>query len=114
MNTVSLTGRLTRDPEIRESSAGDVCRMRLAVDGPGDSDTTFVDVTAFKTLAASCAEYLTQGRGIAVTGRLSYSQWETDDGAKRSKHEVIANQIDFLPGGRSREEDNAKAEATAS
>lgn len=100
MNAVHLTGRITKDPEMRTTSTDtDVCAMRLAVDGPRDADTAFIDVTAFGPLAANCAEYLSKGRAVAVSGRLSYSEWESD-GNKRSKHEIIANQIDFLPGGR--------------
>jgi len=104
MNAVHLTGRLTRDPEMRPTASGaDICGIRLAVDGPRDADTTFIDVTAFGKLAGNCAEYLTQGRPIAVSGRLSYGEWEAEDGSKRSKHEVIAHQVDFLPDGRQRD-----------
>jgi single-strand DNA-binding protein len=105
MNAVHLTGRLTRDPEMRATaSSSDICGIRLAVDGPRDADTTFIDVTASGKLAGNCAEYLTQGRPIAVSGRLSYGEWEAEDGSKRSKHEVIAHhQVDFLPDGRQRD-----------
>lgn len=112
MNAVHLTGRLTRDPELRHTADKDVCRIRLAVDGPKDSDTTFVDVTVFGALAGNCGEYLSQGRAVAVSGRLAYHEWETDDGARRSKHEVVAGQVDFLPGGRSHDPETASA-ATA-
>ena len=108
MNNVSLTGRLTRDPEMRSTADdADVCAMRLAVDGPDDSPT-YIDVTAFGGLAANCGEYLAKGRPIAVSGRLSYGEWETKDGDKRSKHEVIARQIDFLSGGQ-RSDDTSDA-----
>ncbi len=101
MNQIGLTGRLTRDPELRSTRSGeDVCALRLAVDGPEEADTVFVDVTAFGPLASNCAEYLGQGRALAVAGRLAYSEWETPDGQKRSKHEVIAHAIDFLGGAR--------------
>ncbi len=111
MNQVALTGRLTRDPEMRSTrSSDDVCAMRLAVDGPEES-TVFVDVTAFGGLAGNCAEYLSKGRAVAVSGRLAYSEWEADDGSKRSKHEVIANQVDFLAGGQ--RDDQAQASATS-
>jgi len=113
MNQVGLTGRLTRDPEMRSTRSGDdVCGMRLAVDGP-EENTTFVDVTAFAGLAKNCGEYLEKGRAVAVSGRLGYSEWEAEDGSKRSKHEVVAHTVDFLGSGRSREEDAAQ-EAPAS
>jgi len=101
VNQIGLTGRLTRDPELRSTHSGeDVCAMRLAVDGPDEANTVFVDVTAFGPLASNCAEYLGQGRALAVSGRLAYSEWETPEGSKRSRHEVVALAIDFLGGGR--------------
>ena len=104
MNQVGLTGRLTRDPQTRSTRTGDdVCAMRLAVDGP-EEHTTYVDVTAFSALATNCAEYLEKGRAVAVSGRLAYSEWEAQDGSKRSKHEVIAHAVDFLGGGRGQED----------
>ena len=107
INRVVLTGNLTRDPELRSTRSGeDVCAMRLAVDGPEETNTVFVDVTAFGDLASNCAEYLGQGRGVAVSGRLAYSEWEGQDGSKRSKHEVIAHAIDFLSGGRGRDNES--------
>ena len=100
MNQIGLTGRLTRDPEMRATRAGDdVCAMRLAVDGP-EENTVFVDVTAFHQLGGNCSEYLSKGRAVAVSGRLAYSEWEDPEGQRRSKHEVIAQAIDFLGGGR--------------
>lgn len=113
MNAVHLTGRLTRDPELRSRSNGQaVCAMRLAVDGPRDAATTYIDITAFDALAANCGEYLSQGRAVAVSGRLSYSEWKADDGSKRSKHEIVAGQVDFLAGGRP-EGERAEAEAAS-
>ena len=73
MNQIALTGRLTRDPELRSTRSGeDVCAMRLASGGPEEANTVFVDVTAFGPLASN-AEYLGQGRALAVAGRLAYS-----------------------------------------
>jgi len=97
MNTINLTGRLTRDPESRATGDGlDVCAMRLAVDGPRNAKTVFIDIAAFGQLAQTCSEYLDKGRHVAVTGRLDYSEWEAKDGGRRSKHEIIANQVDIL------------------
>jgi hypothetical protein len=90
--------RLERPADARPRAALAVERpvtmpMRLAVDGPRDGATTFIDVTAFDRLADNCGEYLSQGRAVAVSGRLTYSEWEADDGSKRSKHEIVANQV---------------------
>jgi single-strand DNA-binding protein len=101
MNSINLVGRLTRDPELRETK-GDtkVAGMRLAIPRrPKNGEQqapVYVDVTVFGKLAENCSEYLAKGRRIAVSGRLEYSQWTDSDGGKHSKHEVIADQVDFL------------------
>ena len=101
MNSINLVGRLTRDPELRETK-GDtkVAGMRLAIPRrPKNGDEqapVYVDVTVFGKLADNCSEYLAKGRRIAVAGRLEYSEWSDSDGGKHSKHEVIGDQVDFL------------------
>lgn len=97
MNSVNLIGNLTRDPEIRRTESGtSIANMRLAINGKRDGDVTYIDVVAFDKQAEACAKYLTKGRKVAVSGRISYSEWEADDGTKRSKHEVIGR-VEFLP-----------------
>jgi single-strand DNA-binding protein len=91
MNIVKLYGRLTRDPEVSERSEKTVCDMRLAVNNPGNAPTTFIDVAAFGELAETCGE-LEKGAQVEVSGSLRYSEWESD-GAKRSKHSVIAREL---------------------
>ena len=100
MNNVSLIGRLTRDPERRHTPDGtSVCDMRIAVDTRKKDAPMFIDVVAFAGQADSCAQFLEKGREVAVSGRLQYEQWEAKDGGgKRSKHSVVANQVDFLRG----------------
>ena len=113
MNSVNLIGRLTRDPELRSTPSGTaVCTMRIAVNGAREGEVTYVDVVAFEKQAEACAAHLTKGREIAVSGRLSYSEWQAPDGAKRSKHEVIGR-VRFLSGGRSdaRSENGSRSEA---
>ena len=96
MNSVNLIGRLTRDPELRETKGGKaVCTMRVAVNGVRDDDTTYIDVVSFDKQAEACAAHLAKGREVAVTGRLSYSEWKADDGTPRSRHEVIGR-VQFL------------------
>ena len=96
MNNVALVGRLTKDPELRQ--IGDknrsVCDLRLAVDN-GKHDPTFVDVSTFDGSAEACAEHLSKGRQVAVSGRLVYREWKADDGSPRSKHSVIGR-VEFL------------------
>ena len=98
MNSIQLIGRLTRDPELRSTKSGKpVANMRLAVSRRDrDAAPVYVDVVAYEGLADICAKHLAKGRQVAVTGRLDYREWETKDGSKRSKHEVIAAEVDFL------------------
>ncbi len=101
INTTTLVGRLTADPELRTSAGGTpVCTLRLASnrapkDGK-DQGAVFIDVVSFNRLAEAISENLEQGRQVAVTGRIEFRQWQTDDGSRRSKRYVIANQVQFL------------------
>ena len=97
MNSIQLIGRLTRDPELRSTKSGKpVANMRLAVSRRDrDAAPVYVDVVAYDALAEICAEHLEKGRQVAVSGRLDYQQSE-QEGQKRSKHEVIAAEVDFL------------------
>ena len=88
VNSITLVGHLTRDPVLRSLPDGrPVCDMRLAVNDR-DEQPLFIDVATFGASADACAKYLTKGRQLAVTGRLSYREWQAEDGSKRSKHEV--------------------------
>ena len=95
MNSVSLIGNLTQDPELSKRGGREVCDLRVAVDGRGDADPVFVDVTTFDGSARACAEYLRMGRQVAVDGRLHYSQWEAEDGSRRSRLKIVGN-VEFL------------------
>jgi len=90
VNVVTLVGRLTADPVLRELPNGQsVCDLRLAVNDQKDQPPMFVDVATFGKAADACAEHLAKGRQVAVTGRLVYHEWETKDGNRRSKHSVV-------------------------
>jgi single-strand DNA-binding protein len=71
--------------------------MRLAVNDQREQPPLFIDVATFGAGAEACAKYLAKGRAIAVTGRLVYREWKSEDGTTRSKHSV-AGQVRF--GGR--------------
>lgn len=102
VNRILLSGRLTADPDLRVAGESKtvICTMRLAVQrrrtGNVDRGAVFVDVTAFDRQAQNCAKYLRKGARVAIDGRLEYSQWVADDGTNRSKHEVIAQEVEFL------------------
>lgn len=116
-NQVILMGNLTRDPELRTTPNGQsVCGFSLALnrsyrtaDGDWKEQTDFIDIVAWGTLGERVAQYLTKGRAALVNGRLQSRSWE-QDGQKRSKVEVVANDVTFLggPGGAP-----APADATA-
>ena len=98
MNTVSLIGRLTADPDIRAGEKHESASFRLAVPRrSAERDAAdFIDIVTFDTLAATCGEYLTKGRQVAVTGRLRLNEWTTPDGERRSKLQVVADDVSFL------------------
>jgi single-strand DNA-binding protein len=118
LNKILLLGNLTRDPELRYAPNGTaVTRFGLAVNTPragqGDDrkdEVCFVDIVAFGRQAETASEYLSKGRPALVEGRLQWRSWEGQDGQKRSKHEVIAERIQFL--GRGPEEPSQAAPPT--
>lgn len=104
LNRVTLVGRLTRDPELRHTQAGDpVCSIRLAVSSRARDETgnwgdrsNYFDVTVFGRQAETASTYLAKGRRIGVDGRLSWREWQAQDGTRRQSVEVIANDVFFL------------------
>jgi single-strand DNA-binding protein len=110
MNAVTITGRLTKDPELAERSGSTVCDMRLAENsGRDDSSPLYVDVAVFRRQGEVCAQHLSKGRLVGVTGRLRYSEWEAEDGSKRSRHSIVAQRVEFLDG----KGDDGPAEASS-
>jgi single-strand DNA-binding protein len=107
-NQVILMGNLTRDPELRTTPNGtNVCSFSLALnrsyksaDGDWQEATDFIDIVAWGALGERVAQYLSKGRAALVNGRLQSRAWE-QDGQKRSKVEVVAQDVTFLggPGG---------------
>lgn len=105
-NQVILMGNLTRDPELRQTPNGQsVCSFSLALnrsykgaDGNWQEATDYIDVVAWGPLGERVAQYLSKGRPCLVNGRLQSRSWE-QDGQKRSKVEVVAQDVTFLGGG---------------
>jgi len=112
-NQVTLIGNLTKDPELRYIPSGSaVCNLGLAInrtytnaEGEKQEDVTFVDIVCWNKLAEACSQYLHKGSPVFVEGRLQQKSWETEDGSKRSKHEVVARTVQFLNGKPKDEED---------
>ena len=105
LNKVFLMGHLTRDVDLRYTPSGAaVANMGLAVNNKyksGDEwkeDVCFVDITVWGTTGERCNEYLKKGSAVFIEGRLQYRSWETDDGQKRNKLDVVADRVQFLHG----------------
>lgn len=101
INQVAISGNLTRDPELKASSGGtEITKFGVAVeqsykDANGDWQTKahFVDCTMFGGRGRVLADKAVKGDLVHVGGRLDFSQWETESGDKRSKLEVVANEV---------------------
>ena len=101
-NTVVLVGNVTRDPELRFTPTGQATTtFGLAVNRRWQNRqtqewgeaTSFFDVVCWREMAENAAESLTRGARVVVTGRLEQRSWETPEGDKRSKVEVVADEI---------------------
>ena len=106
LNEVIVSGRLTRDSELRHTPNGTavtdiiVASNRIwSKDSDRQEETTFVDVTIWGKQAESLQEYLVKGRHVMVVGRLKLNKWETEEGGKRSKLTMVADKVNLTPGG---------------
>ena len=103
-NKVVLIGNLTRNPELRYTPSGTpVANFGLAVNrrfkqaDDQKEEVCYIDIVVFGKQAEHCGQYLNKGDGAIIDGRLQQRRWETDDGQRRSKHEVVAQSVTFLP-----------------
>jgi single-strand DNA-binding protein len=95
MNSVTISGRLTGEPDLRHTAEERAfCTMRVAVDN-GRHPTTYIDAVAFDAQAYACAEYLAKGRKIGVEGRLALREWREAGGPTRRRYSVIGR-VEFL------------------
>ena len=105
INRVNISGNLTRDPELRATGGGtQILSFGVAVNdrrrnqqtGEWEDVPNFVDCVVFGARAEPLSRFLSKGQKVAVEGKLRYSSWETKDGQRRSKLEVVVDEIDFL------------------
>lgn len=101
-NNITLIGNVTRDPELRFTSSGSaMATFGLAVNrrwqdrqsNEWKENTSFFDIVCWRDLGENVSESITKGARLIVTGRLEQRSWETDNGEKRSKVEVIADEV---------------------
>lgn len=104
INRCILSGNLTRDPELRSTAGGtSVLSFSIAVNdrrknnqtGEWEDYPNFVDCTMFGARAEAVGRFLAKGNKVAIEGKLRYSSWEKD-GQRRSKLEVVVDEIEFM------------------
>jgi single-strand DNA-binding protein len=109
LNHVVLTGRLTRDPDLRPlPSGGSVCELWVAVNSRRRDTTTgdwvekpnYFDVVVYGAPGENVARHLHKGRAVAIDGRLSWREWETQDGRHAQAVSVVARTVQFLDSPR--------------
>lgn len=118
-NEFTILGNLTRDPEIDKKGSDNlsVCKFGVAVNRPGKGEqkkeANFFQLTAFGKTAETVAQYKKKGDLVLVKGRLQHDRWEDkESGDPRSRIELIAERVVFLPNGR-KAQDAEKAAAGA-
>lgn len=107
INTVAISGKLTRNAELRTTQGGmEILGFSVAVNdrrknaaGEWEDRPNFIDCTMFGKRAAAIEPYMAKGSKVAVLGKLRWSQWEKD-GEKRSKVEVVVDEVEFMSGRR--------------
>ena len=119
-NKVIMMGNLTRDPQLRYlPSKTPVVEFGIATnrkwtgsDGTQRDETCFIDCQAFGRMAENISKYCSKGRPLMIEGRLTLDQWETPDGAKRSKHRITVESFTFVDSGHAGA--SARSDQTAS
>lgn len=105
INRVNITGNLTHNPELRATAGGtQILAFGVAVNdrrknpqtGEWEDVPNFVDCIVFGQRAEAVSRFISKGSKVAIEGKLRYSAWETKDGQRRSKLEVIVDEIDFM------------------
>jgi single-strand DNA-binding protein len=107
MNKVLLTGRLTRDPELRSLASGKtVTQFSVATNEyrqNGQEKSEFHSIVTWDRLAEICGTYLGKGQQVAVEGRLQTRSWDDDRGVRHWKTEVVATHVEMMSGRRKKD-----------
>ena len=110
LNTITIMGRLTRDPELRRTNNGTAvtsftlaCERDFAAQGE-TRETDFIDIVAWRYTAEFVEKYFSKGQMAVVTGRLQIRNWEDKEGNKRRSAEILADHIYFGEGKKDRAE----------
>ena len=112
MNSVNIIGRLTADPEIRDTKRGKedlvIASWSVAVDRVGSEETDFIRCKAFDKTAEFAEKYLVKGQRVGISGRLQTGKYEDKEGVTRYTCEVVVDRITFADG-KKEDEDDGKA-----
>lgn len=103
-NKSIIAGKLTRDPELRHTPSGSpVCEMTIAVNRKfnGKDDVCYIDVIVWGKSGENCARYLSKGSSTLVEGYLKQETWTTQDGSRRNKIKLVAENVQFMSSPRS-------------
>lgn len=120
INRVNITGNLTRDPELRATAGGTQMlafgvavndRRRNQQTGEWEDVPNFVDCIVFGSRAEAVSRFISKGSKVAIEGKLRYSAWETKEGQRRSKLEVIVDEIEFMSRSNGQQVTSPAAEA---
>ena len=106
MNQVLLTGRLTRDPDIRKLASGKtVTQFGVATNDyrSGSEKSEYHTIVTWDRLAEICGQYLGKGQLVSIAGRLQTRQWEDENKARHWKTEIVANSVEMLSGKRKKD-----------
>jgi single-strand DNA-binding protein len=121
INSVNITGNLTRDIELRQTQSGySIGAISVAVNDRRKNPQTeewedkpnFVECTLFGKRAEALAPYLKKGQKVGINGKLDWQQWETQEGSKRSMLKVIVNDLELLGGARQQSQEQGATEET--
>lgn len=117
INEVCLSGNLTADPVLRQTTSGTaILSFGMAVndrikgqDGQWTDRPNYIDCIVFGTRADGLSRFMRKGMKVAVEGKLRYSSWQGKDGQKRSKLEVVCSEVDVMQRDRAQQQDQPKA-----
>lgn len=118
LNTITIMGRMTRDPELRRTESGIAvasfaiaCERDYAPQG-GEKETDFIDAVCWRNTAEFVEKYFTKGRMAVVSGRLQIRGWTDKEGNKRRSAEILADRVYFGDSKHDNDSQEAKSDFT--
>lgn len=114
MNSIVISGRLTKDPECKDLENGKtVCDFVVAVNGYRKDDTMFIKAKAWDSRAKNCSKYCSKGSLVNISGALKESVWKDKEGNNRKEFYILANEIEFVqkPQGENKQPENYSQES---